>query len=446
MIKDFGVQKMLDKNKQIWFIGIKGTGMAALALVLKDLGFDVAGSDIAKYTFTQEPLIKAGIKISSFAADNIKDNGQVIVKGNAFKADNVEVQACESKNVTWQSYPDTVEEIIKMHTSIGVSGTHGKTSTTGLLAHVLGEAAPTSYLIGDGEGKGVKNSRFFVYEADEYRRHFLAYHPDYQIMTNIDFDHPDYFKDQADYTSAFQTAAQQTQKGLFVWGGNSHLKQLKADCPKYTYGFDSDDDFQAVAITRSTHGSSFTVLNHGQNIGHFTIHLFGDHNILNATAVIAVAYTEKIPLADIQQGLLTYQGAKRRFSEKDFKDINIIDDYAHHPTEMRATIQAARQKFPDKRLVVVFQPHTFSRTKKYASDFEEILRGVDKAYITPIYASAREKSGDITSDDLVAKIPGAEVIDLDNIADLAQNKDSVIVFMGAGDITKYEDALEKLLK
>ncbi len=446
MIKDFGVQKMLDKNKQIWFIGIKGTGMAALALVLKDLGFDVAGSDIAKYTFTQEPLIKAGIKISSFAADNIKDNGQVIVKGNAFKADNVEVQACESKNVTWQSYPDTVEEIIKMHTSIGVSGTHGKTSTTGLLAHVLGEAAPTSYLIGDGEGKGVKNSRFFVYEADEYRRHFLAYHPDYQIMTNIDFDHPDYFKDQSDYTSAFQTAAQQTQKGLFVWGGNSRLKQLKADCPKYTYGFDSDDDFQAVAITRSTQGSSFTVLNHGQNIGHFTIHLFGDHNILNATAVIAVAYTEKIPLADIQQGLLTYQGAKRRFSEKDFKDINIIDDYAHHPTEMRATIQAARQKFPDKRLVVVFQPHTFSRTKKYASDFEEILRGVDKAYITPIYASAREKSGDITSDDLVAKIPGAEVIDLDNIADLAQNKDSVIVFMGAGDITKYEDALEKLLK
>lgn len=437
---------MLDKNKQIWFIGIKGTGMAALALVLKDLGFDVAGSDIAKYTFTQEPLIKAGIKISSFAADNIKDNGQVIVKGNAFKADNVEVQACESKNVTWQSYPDTVEEIIKMHTSIGVSGTHGKTSTTGLLAHVLGEAAPTSYLIGDGEGKGVKNSRFFVYEADEYRRHFLAYHPDYQIMTNIDFDHPDYFKDQSDYTSAFQTAAQQTQKGLFVWGENSRLKQLKADCPKYTYGFEGDDDFQAVAITRSTQGSSFTVLNHGQNIGHFTIHLFGDHNILNATAVIAVAYTEKIPLADIQQGLLTYQGAKRRFSEKDFKDINIIDDYAHHPTEMRATIQAARQKFPDKRLVVVFQPHTFSRTKKYASDFEEILRGVDKAYITPIYASAREKSGDITSDDLVAKIPGAEVIDLDNIADLAQNKDSVIVFMGAGDITKYEDALEKLLK
>ena len=436
---------MLDKNKQIWFIGIKGTGMASLALVLNDLGFNVAGSDIKKYTFTQEPLKKAGIEVREFSANNIKDSGQVIVKGNAFKDDNIEVKTCENKNISWQSYPDTVEEIIKMHTSIGVSGTHGKTSTTGLLAHVLGEAAPTSYLIGDGEGKGVKDSRFFVYEADEYRRHFLAYHPDYQIMTNIDFDHPDYFKDQADYTSAFQTAADQTRKGLFVWGGNERLRKLHSDIPKYTYGFEDNDDFQAVNIKRTTKGSSFTVVNHGKKVGEFEIHLFGDHNILNTTAVIAVAYTEKIPVADIQKGLLTYQGAKRRFSEKDFGDINIIDDYAHHPTEMKATIQAARQKFPQKKLVVVFQPHTFSRTKKYAKDFEKILRDVDKAYVTPIYASAREASGDISSDDLVAKIPGSEVIDLDNIADLAQNENSVIVFMGAGDIQKYEDALEELL-
>ena len=436
---------MLDKNKQIWFIGIKGTGMASLALVLNDLGFNVAGSDIKKYTFTQEPLKKAGIEVREFSANNIKDSGQIVVKGNAFKDDNIEVKVCEKKKLAWQSYPDTVEEIIKMHTSIGVSGTHGKTSTTGLLAHVLSEAAPTSYLIGDGEGKGVKDSRFFVYEADEYRRHFLAYHPDYQIMTNIDFDHPDYFKDQADYTSAFQTAADQTKKGLFVWGGNERLRSLYSDVPKYTYGFEDNDDFQAVNIKRTIKGSSFTVVNHGKKVGEFEIHLFGDHNILNTTAVIAVAYTEKIPVADIKKGLLTYQGAKRRFSEKDFGDINIIDDYAHHPTEMKATIQAARQKFPQKKIVVVFQPHTFSRTKKYAQDFEKILRDVDKAYVTPIYASAREASGDISSNDLVAKIPGSEVIDLDNIADLAQNRNSVIVFMGAGDIQKYEDALEKLL-
>ncbi|CAM3170931.1 UDP-N-acetylmuramate--L-alanine ligase [Lactobacillus bombicola] len=436
---------MLDKNKQIWFIGIKGTGMASLALLLNDLGYNVAGSDIEKYTFTQTPLAEAGIKVTKFAANNIKDTGQVIVKGNAFKEDNIEVSTCQEKNLSWQSYPDTVEEIIRLHTSIGVSGTHGKTSTTGLLAQVLKTASPTSYLIGDGEGKGVKDSRFFAYEADEYRRHFLAYHPDYQIMTNIDFDHPDYFKDQADYTAAFQTAADQTQKGLFVWGADERLQKLHTNAHKYTYGFNRNDDFQAVDIRRSTAGSSFSVLHHGEKIGKFSIHLYGDHNILNATAVIAVADTENIPLAAIQKGLLTYKGAKRRFSEKDLGGFSIIDDYAHHPTEMRATIQATRQKFPDKNLVVVFQPHTFTRTKKYANEFIDILCGVDKAYITPIYASARESSGAISSEDLVAKIPNAEVIDLDNIADLTKIKDCVIVFMGAGDIQKYEAAFEKLL-
>ncbi|GBG04517.1 UDP-N-acetylmuramate--L-alanine ligase [Lactobacillus rodentium] len=437
---------MLDKNKQIWFIGIKGTGMASLALLLHDLGYNVAGSDIEKYTFTQVPLEKAGIKVTNFDPENIKDEGQVIVKGNAFKQDHPEVNACIEKDVAWQSYPDTVEEVVQAHTSIGVSGTHGKTSTTSLLAHVLGEVAPTSYLIGDGRGKGVEGSRFFAYEADEYRRHFLAYHPDYQIMTNIDFDHPDYFKDQADYTSAFQTAAEQTKKALFVWGDDPRLQSLKIDIPKYTYGFKDSDDFQATNIEKTTQGSTFNVIANGKDLGRFEIHLFGDHSILNATAVIALAYTENIPMEDIKKGLPTFKGAKRRFSEKDFGDIAVIDDYAHHPTEMRATIQAARQKFPDKELVVVFQPHTYSRTKKYQKDFEEILSDVDKAYVTPIYASARESDGDITSEDLTANIPGSEVIDLDNINDLTKHKNAVVVFMGAGDIPKYEDAYEAKLK
>ena len=437
---------MLDKNKQIWFIGIKGTGMDSLALLLHDLGYNVAGSDIEKYTFTQVPLENAGIKVTNFDPENIKDEGQVIVKGNAFKQDNPEVNACIEKDVAWQSYPDTVEEVVQAHTSIGVSGTHGKTSTTSLLAHVLGEVAPTSYLIGDGRGKGVEGSRFFAYEADEYRRHFLAYHPDYQIMTNIDFDHPDYFKDQADYTSAFQTAAEQTKKALFVWGDDPRLQSLKTDIPKYTYGFKDSDDFQATNIEKTTQGSTFNVIANGKDLGRFEIHLFGDHSILNATAVIALAYTENIPMEDIKKGLPTFKGAKRRFSEKDFGDIAVIDDYAHHPTEMRATIQAARQKFPDKELVVVFQPHTYSRTKKYQKDFEEILSDVDKAYVTPIYASARESHGDITSEDLTANIPGSEVIDLNNINDLTKHKNAVVVFMGAGDIPKYEDAYEAKLK
>ncbi|MCW8106830.1 UDP-N-acetylmuramate--L-alanine ligase [Lactobacillus mulieris] len=435
---------MLDKTKQYWFIGIKGTGMASLALIMHDLGFNVAGSDIDMETFTQKPLEDKGIVIKSFNRDNITP-AQVIVKGNAFKEENPEVAAALEMKVPMHSYPDTVEEIIQQYTSIGISGAHGKTSTTALLSHVLTEAAPTSYLIGDGEGRGVKDSRFFVYEADEYRRHFLAYHPDYQIMTNIDFDHPDYFKDINDTQSAFQSAADQTKKALFVWGDDPRLQKIETKIPKYTYGFKDSDDFQAYNVKKSTDGTSFSVKAHGKEIGEFKTHLFGDHNIMNSLAVIGVALTEEVPMEDIQKGLLTYGGAKRRFSEKDFGDITVIDDYAHHPTEMKATIQAAKQKFPDKKLVVVFQPHTYSRTKEFASEFIEILRGVDKAYITPIFGSAREMSGDISSEDLTSQIPGSEVIDIANIADLTKNRNSVVVFMGAGDIEKYEDAFEKLI-
>ncbi|MFK3588624.1 UDP-N-acetylmuramate--L-alanine ligase [Lactobacillus sp. 23-2] len=438
---------MLDKTKQIWFIGIKGTGMASLALILHDLGYNVAGSDIDKYTFTQDPLKAAGIEVASFSKDNIKGEGQVIVKGNAFKSDNIEVAACEEKGVAWQSYPDTVEEIVQQYTSIGVAGSHGKTSTTGLLATVLSEAAPTSFLIGDGMGKGVKNSRFFVYEADEYRRHFLAYHPDYQIMTNVDFDHPDYFKDRDDYASAFQTAADQTKKALFVWGDDERLKQITPKtAKKYTYGLKETDDFQAFDVKKTTQGATFHVKADGKDLGEFEIHLFGDHNIMNATAVIAVAYTEGVDLDLVKDGLVKYHGAKRRFSEKDFGDTVVIDDYAHHPTELRATIQAARQKYPDRKLVTVFQPHTYSRTKEFEEDYVDILKGVDKAYLTPIYGSAREKSGDIKSEDITSQIPGAEVIDFDNLKDLLNYKGDCIVFMGAGDIPKYEVAFEDMLQ
>ncbi|MDO4912439.1 MAG: UDP-N-acetylmuramate--L-alanine ligase [Lactobacillus sp.] len=434
---------MLDKTKQYWFIGIKGTGMASLALILHDLGYQVAGSDIDKHTFTEDPLRSAGIEVTSFAKENIKP-GQIIVKGNAFKEENIEVQACLEQGIKWQSYPDTVEEIVQSHTSIGVAGSHGKTSTTGLLAHMLGEIEKTSFLIGDGTGKGIKDSRFFVYEADEYRRHFLAYHPDYQIMTNIDFDHPDYFKDQDDYASAFKEAADQTKKAIFVWGDDVRLKNMETSTKKYTYGFKDSDDFQAFDIQKSTTGSTFKVRHEGHVLGEFTIHLFGDHNILNATAVIAVGFMEKIDLAEIQAGLSSYQGVKRRFHEKHFGEFTIIDDYAHHPTEMRATLAAARQKFPDKKIVAIFQPHTYSRTAKFKEEFVEILKTADKAYVTPIFGSARENSGAISSEDLTREIPNSEVIDEANIADLKSNENSVLVFMGAGDITKYEAAFQKV--
>ena len=176
----------------------------------------MAGSDIDKYTFTQRGLEQAGIEVLPFSAQNIKE-GMTIVKGNAFGEDHEEIKRAKELGLKVQTYPETVEMLVTETTSIGVAGAHGKTSTSGLLAHVLSGVAPTSFLVGDGTGKGISASRFFVFEADEYRRHFVAYHPDYTIMTNIDFDHPDYFTGIDDVCDAFETLARNTKKGIFAY-------------------------------------------------------------------------------------------------------------------------------------------------------------------------------------------------------------------------------------
>lgn len=428
-----------------YFIGIKGTGMASLALILHDMGKTVAGSDIEKHTFTQDPLEAAQIPIYPFSKDNLKTN-MIVIAGNAFNDDQIEIQQAKAMKLPFYRYHEYVGELMKDYTSIGVAGTHGKTSTTGLLAHVLKGIDKTAYLIGDGMGKGIVDARFFVFEADEYRRHFLAYHPDYLIMTNIDFDHPDYYQDIDDVQDAFQTEANQVQKALFIWGDDPRLKQLSANVPIYSYGFNDDDDFQAVHIQRTTDGSEYDALHHGQNIGHYKIPLFGQHNILNSLAVVGVAYLEKISAQEVAAEFLTYKGAKRRFAEKDIADMKIIDDYAHHPSEINATIDAARQKFPDRQIIAVFQPHTYSRLKALLDGFATSLNKADKVYLTDIFGSIREHNGDVSTKDLADRLQnGGEVLQVEDMSPLLQYHDAVVVFMGAGDIPKYEVAYEKLL-
>lgn len=437
---------MTETNKKVYFIGIKGSGMSALALILNDLGYEVAGSDIDQFTFTQTPLAQAGIPMYSFSADNVKP-GWIYIKGNAFPDDHPEVVAAKAQGDTVVSYPDFLSELLAGYTSIGVSGTHGKTSTTGLLAHVLSGVAKTSYLIGDGTGKGVQDAKFFVYEADEYRRHFLAYHPDYTIMTNVDFDHPDYYQDLNDVVTAFQSEANQTKKGIFAWGDDPNLRDLKADVPVYYYGLKDSDDFQAININRTDEGSAFDVQHHGQNLGHFEIRLFGQHNILNSLAVIGVSYLEGLSMTEVAAELLTFKGVKRRFSETDIKQYTIIDDYAHHPSEIKATIDAARQKYPNKKIVAVFQPHTYSRTQALLPGFAKSLNLADEVYLTEIFGSVREHAGNISSADLGAEIShGGRVIHLDDMSPLLDESGAVIVFMGAGDIQKYEDAFKALIQ
>ncbi|GAA0811588.1 UDP-N-acetylmuramate--L-alanine ligase [Ligilactobacillus aviarius] len=435
----------MDMDATYFFVGIKGTGMSSLALILHDKGCKVMGSDIDKYTFTQRGLEQAGIKILPFNADNIKP-GMIIVAGNAFNDDQEEIAKAKKMGLKVMRYPEVVEMIIEETTSIGVAGAHGKTSTTGLLAHVMSGVSPTSYLVGDGSGKGTPDARFFVFEADEYRRHFVAYHPDYTIMTNIDFDHPDYFTGIDDVCDAFETLARQTKKGIFAWGEDKNLRKLNANVPIYYYGTEDNDDFVAKNIKRTTTGSSFDVYFHDQFLGNFETHLFGEHNVLNTLAVIAVSYFEKIDLGKVKQELLTFKGVKRRFTEKTVADMVIIDDYAHHPHEIRATLDAARQQYPNKKLIAVFQPHTFTRTIALMDDFAKSLNIADQVYLTDIFGSIRENSGNVSSADLGKKITkGGKVLKLDNMSPLLDYHDAVVIFMGAGDIQKYERVYEQLL-
>lgn len=433
------------ENKLYHFVGIKGSGMSSLALVLFEKGYQVQGSDVEEYFFTQRDLEKAGVKILPFSADNISKD-MLVIAGNAFPDTHEELVRAKELGAEVIRYHDFIGRFIQPYTSVAVTGSHGKTSTTGLLSHILTGIAPTSYLIGDGTGHGDPNAQFFAFEACEYRRHFLAYAPDYAIMTNIDFDHPDYYKSIEDVFSAFQTMAGQVKKGIFAYGDDKYLRQLKADVPIYFYGLNDDDDIQAKNIQRTTQGSSFDVYHQEQFVGHFVLPAFGQHNIMNALGVIAVAYFEKLDMTKVAEEMLTFEGVKRRFTEKKVSDMIIVDDYAHHPTEIIATIDGARQKYPDKEIIAVFQPHTFTRTIALMDEFAQALDLADHVYLCDIFGSAREQQGDVKIEDLGNKIQkGGQVIKEENVSPLLDHENAVMVFMGAGDVQKFEQAYETLL-
>lgn len=422
------------------FIGIKGTGMSALAQILHDSGHHVQGSDIEKRFFTQQALEEKQITILPFAKENIQDHLTVIA-GNAFKDDHIEIREAKEKGVPFYRYHEFLGEFLKQFTSIAVTGAHGKTSTTGLLAHVLSQIVPISYLIGDGTGKGHMDSQYFVFEACEYRRHFLKYEPDFAIMTNIDFDHPDYFSDIHDVFDAFQSLANQVKKGIIACGDDEYLQKIQAKVPVIYYGFAPSNDFQAQNVRETEAGTTFDVFVRNTYYDTFTVPLFGKHHVLNALSVIAICHYEGFSAKDIKH-LSTFKGVKRRFTEKKVGNQILIDDYAHHPREIVATIDSARRKYPDKQIIAVFQPHTFTRTKTFLNDFSESLSLADRVYLCDIFGSLRENEGNLTIHDLQSLIQGSMILDMSTIDTLKQYDDSVLIFMGAGDIQKFQEAYE----
>lgn len=426
------------------FTGIKGAGMSSLAQILHDSENEVQGSDVEKWFFTEDPLHERKITVLKFDENNIK-SGMTVIAGNAFPDSHPELIRAKELGLEIIRYHDFLGKYMEKFISIGVTGSHGKTSTTGLLAHVLSGHSPTSYLIGDGTGSGPADSEYFVFEACEYKRHFLAYEPDYAIMTNIDFDHPDYFKDLADVMDAFGEMALRVKKALIACGDDRHLQKIQANVPVLYYGFEESNDFAAKNIIKTVEGSSFDVFVRNEFYHTFTIPLAGDHAILNSLGVIALCHYEGVKASTIQEKLSTFHGVKRRFTVMEIADRIIVDDYAHHPTEIQATLQTAQQKYPDREIVAIFQPHTFTRTAALLNEFAESLSTADHVYLCDIFGSAREKAGILTINDLINIIPGAKHLDLDDNKSLESHGNAVYLFMGAGDVQKYMSAFKSYL-
>lgn len=420
-----------------YFIGIKGAGMAALACILYDLGHEVCGSDLNRHFFTEEELRKRNIAIFPFDANNIKDGMKVII-GNAFKNDFCEVNALKQHNdITSWHYHDFLGEFISNYQSFAVAGSHGKTTTTGMLAAMLGYDNPVGYLIGDGSGHIDENAQNMVIEADEYQRHFLAYKPDYAIITNVDIDHVDYFKSEEDYALAYEQFSKQVKKGLILFGDDSKVRALNIEKTHYYYGENPDNDVRAVNIFEAVDHMRFDVIYQNKLFGSFDLPFVGRHLLWNSLAVITTGILlNKDPLI-INDGLASFKGVKRRFVIEEIGDNIFIDDYAHHPTEVAVTIRAAKTRYPNHKIIAIFKPHRVSRVYHFADEFAKTLSIADVVCLCPFTSIDDKEDGiDIDITYLQDRIPGSFVVDenVNDAAFLANMGPAVYLFMSSKDI------------
>lgn len=430
-----------------YFIGIKGSGMASLATILSDLGYQIEGSDIEKHFFTEEGLLQRNIKINKYDESNIKE-GLIIVKGASIKEDNIELIKARKLNLEILEYNEMVGKLTDMFKTICICGCHGKTTTTTMLEQGLGSTLKMNYLIGDGTGYANKENKFFALESCEYQRHFLKYNPYYTIITNVDLDHVDYYKDLEDIKDAYSEFANKTKKMVIACGDDQNTRDLKINKDIIYYGINDNNDVIAKNILYKENGTSFDVIINNKLYYHYDLPIYGLHQALDFLSVVTVSYLENIKGNILQENLANFTGAKRRFHITKINNNIIIDDYAHHPNEVKATINSVKQKYPDKKIVVIFQPHTFSRTKAFYKDFIEIFKKADYTYLLDIFP-ARERQEDypdITSKIICEKLENSDIINISDAKILSKYDNTCFVFMSPNDISKLEDDLKELLK
>lgn len=429
-------------------IGIKGTGMSTLAQILYDLGNEVSGYDDAKgHKFTQDGLEKRNIPIY-YDHDHEIDKDTIVTYSVAFKEDHEEMKRVRKLGLTVKKYSELMGDVINMFETIGVSGTHGKTTTSSLIRHLLEETVGCNYFIGAGDGYADKKNKYFVVESDEFNRHFTDYHPAYSIITNIEAEHLECYKDIDDIRNTFEIFANQTKKLVVANGDNAEVRKINYKTKVMFYGFNDNNDIVIKNMKLLETGSVFDLYINNELFGHFDIPLYGKHMVANAAAAITIAKELGLTVEKIHELLETFHNAKRRFAETKIGNCVIIDDYAHHPTEIKVTLEAVKQKYPNKRLVVVFVPNTYSRTKDFKNEFVEAFNIADKTYLTEIDCN-RERQEDypgITSHIIVDNLKDGDMISIDTIDKLKDEKDSVVCFMSCAYVDNLIDSFKNLIK
>ncbi len=447
----------------VHFIGIGGISMSGLAAVLLKEGFRVTGSDAKPSSLTRWLEEKGAVIAYGQSADNIKPYHNVVVYTAAIHPDNPEFMAAKQAGIPMLTRAELLGEIMQNYeVPIAVSGTHGKTTTTSMLSHIMLAADMDPTISVGGILKAIHgnirvgNSQNFITEACEYTNSFLSLYPKISLILNIDADHLDFFKDLTDIRRSFRKFAERLPEDgtLIINGSIERLGEIidGLKCRVITYGA-PDSMYTAANITYNELGfGSFDLMKNGVNAGHFQLMVPGEHNVSNAVAALAAADLLGVEADTSRQGLLAFTGTDRRFQRKgEIRGVTIIDDYAHHPTEIKATLNAARN-YPHKTIWCVFQPHTYTRTKALMDDFAQALTLADKVVLADIYAARETDTLGISSQTLQHKIQelGGEAYyfhtfdEIENFLLEHCVHGDLLITMGAGDVvTVGEDLLGK---
>lgn len=449
----------------IHFIGIGGIGMSALAEVSLQLGCKVSGSD-AKKSSNIDKLVSLGANVSiGHASENVK-GATVVVYSSAISKDNPEYKNADDLNIPIMKRAELLADLMRLRQGIAIAGTHGKTTSTSIVATLLKESnKDPTYIIGGivknlGGHAYVGKGDFLVAEADESDGSFLLLNPVHSIITNIDDDHLDFYGSRENLFNAFEKFANKIPfYGVCALNADDEkLRKIseRMHKPFVTFGLNNsgeDINYYASNIKYNLDGVVFTLIYNGKDVGDFKLALPGDHNILNALGAIAVCHESGLSFTDLRTALLKFSGVGRRF-QKIYKNDNftIIDDYGHHPTEISETIKTAKKSMPDSELVVLFEPHRFTRTKSCWGDFLHCFNGADRVLLAPIYPANEEPIIGINSENLVNDINklhpslSESFTDWNNIKELIDSlssKNATLLVLGAGAVgAKVKDLVK----